>query len=429
MEKSVRKSICSAAMTAFVFFIIISFSVSYLCVRMTGKRYQEAIASAALDFSETAIDADMAKEVYSTRNISDEYEVTLDDLKKYQSNNNKTITRISLVCFSNTKGTYIFDTEGEVLGAKLEYDHYLESVKAELINGRNTVSHYVDKSYEVFRPIRTIDDTLTGYIIVKLGEPIESDYFSLILGIFLSLLILATAFVFFLMMYINRRFFLPLQHVAETAEYIINADAESFIGSENALIFEKHRNDEIGRLGFALEKMFKDMTSGERNLNQAIYDANHDGMTHVYNKRFYHSMEEQFRTLSSICIIYFDVNNLKLMNDTLGHESGDYVIKRAAEYIRGLASEHDYCFRTGGDEFLMIMTECSYRSIDNIIDKLEKDCPYILNRDGDSVRCALSFGYSYSKGRYDYDDLLNQAEERMYAKKTELKKIMQMPDR
>ncbi len=429
MGKSIRKSICSAAMTAFVVFIIISFSVCYICVRITGKQYQQSIASAALDFAEMSINADKAKEAFSTRNISDEYESTLNKLMTYQENNSDTVVRISLISFSSTKGSYIFDTGGEKLGSKLEYDHYLESVKAELINGRNTVSHTVNKSYEIFRPIRTVDDSLTGYIIVKLAKPIESNYFSLIVTVFSCLFILATAFVFFFMTFLHRRFFMPIQHIAETAEYISNTESEGFAANENTLTFEKERNDEIGRLGKSLEKMFMDMTSGERNLNQAIYDANHDGMTHVYNKRFYHSMEEQFRSLSSICIIYFDVNNLKLMNDTLGHESGDYVIKRAADYIRALASENDYCFRTGGDEFLMIMTECSYRTIDSIIDKLERDCPYILNRDGDSVKCALSFGYSYSKGRYNYDELINEAEERMYAKKAELKKIMKMPDR
>ena len=43
--------------------------------------------------------------------------------------------------------------------------------------------------------------------------------------------------------------------------------------------------DELSRLETAFDKLFISVTSGEKHLNQALYDANHDGMTHVYNKR------------------------------------------------------------------------------------------------------------------------------------------------
>ena len=117
------------------------------------------------------------------------------------------------------------------------------------------------------------------------------------------------------------------------------------------------------------------------------------------------------------------------MNDTLGHESGDYVIKQAADYIRSFLGSGDYCFRMGGDEFLIVMTKCTFRSIDKIVDKLTKDEPYILNRPEDSIKCSLSYGFAYSNSENNYDELLTQAEENMYAKKAEIKKKLNMPER
>jgi diguanylate cyclase (GGDEF)-like protein len=117
------------------------------------------------------------------------------------------------------------------------------------------------------------------------------------------------------------------------------------------------------------------------------------------------------------------------MNDTLGHESGDFVIKRAANYIREFLEDGDYCFRMGGDEFLIVMTKGSIRRLDKVMDKLDKDSPYILSRKSDSVKCSLSYGCSYAKGVFSYDSLLAEAEENMYMKKAELKRLLKMPDR
>ena len=78
---------------------------------------------------------------------------------------------------------------------------------------------------------------------------------------------------------------------------------------------------------------------------------------------------------------------------------------------------------------MLIMLDCSFRDIDHIVSRLDRDCPYLLNRESDTVKCALSYGFAYAKGEYVYDDLVAEAEANMYEKKTELKKQLNMPDR
>lgn len=429
MTFSIRKRIGLVIACVLALYVLISFVLVILCINKTGSQYRYAIAEASLDFAESVINADTAKEVFVTRNTNEEFESVRRKLKDYQKRNSDVIENISMVVFNSTGGSFIYDTGDQSLGLRFEYDEYTESVKAELINGRNTIGHTENGKLSVYRPIRTVDDNLAGHIIVKLKKPFEMQYVRVITGIFIGLLVLSGVIVLIIVIYLNNRVFRPIKQITDSTVYLAGDDSASEGRDAASVIFDINRNDEIGQLSKTLQKILFDMSSGAEHLSQALFDANHDGMTQLLNKRCYHSMEETFRKCNSICIIYFDVNNLKLMNDTHGHESGDFVIKRAAEYVKGFIGKNDYCFRVGGDEFVLVMTECSFRNIDHIVSQLEKDCPYLLNRDSDQVICALSYGYAYAMGEYSFDTLISEAEANMYEKKSELKKLLNMPDR
>lgn len=428
MSGSIKKSIGLSSAVVLVVFVVIAFSVSCVTVRLTGLRYQKTIASQTLDMVEFTINADLARDTFNTRSVTDEYTSVQKKLKQYQENNSLDIRRISLVNFNSTSASYIYDTGGESLGAKLEYNDYTSSVKAELINGRSSMEHTEKGVMSCFRPLRTVDDNLCDYIIVELNEPYEYRFIPVGIGLFAAMLIACAVFVFILISAVNRRMLRPIRQITNSAVYLAGDD-NAAEGKDASVFFATDRSDEIGQLSRALQKILFEINTNNENLSKALYDANHDGMTHMLNKRCYHSMEEMFRSCSNICLIYFDVNNLKLINDTLGHESGDYVITSAADYIRTILDEGDHCFRMGGDEFLVVITECSFRSISALVEKLDRESPIILSKPEDSVKCALSYGYAYSKGDRPYDELLAEAEENMYEKKNALKKQMNMPDR
>ncbi|MBR4626965.1 MAG: sensor domain-containing diguanylate cyclase [Ruminococcus sp.] len=428
MSGSIKKSIAVSTALLLFLFVIIGFGASYIAIRHIDSRYQDASVQAALDFAELTIDADAAKECFSTRNRTEDYFTVQNKISEYQKNNSSIISRISLVSFSNSSGYFIYDSSGAELGSKLDYNDQTSASKAELINGRSSLE-YKEKGYiTAMRPVRTVDDTLCGYIIVKIKRPYGSRHFMFIGGVVAGILIISVAFVFIISAMLNRRIFKPIKQITDSAVYLSGDDSASE-GKDASVMFDTKRKDEIGRLSSALQKIFFDMNTGAKHLSQALYDANHDGMTQHLNKRCYHSMEETFRSSEQLCVVYFDVNNLKLMNDTNGHESGDFVIKRAADYIRGFLGQGDYCFRMGGDEFLIVMTERSFRDLDSMMEKLSKDSPYILSRESDSIKCSLSYGCAFAKGEFSYDELLAEAEENMYRNKTELKKLLQMPDR
>lgn len=87
---------------------------------------------------------------------------------------------------------------------------------------------------------------------------------------------------------------------------------------------------------------------------QVVYESEHDKMTGLFNKGKYMSLlEQRFGNPSAIAIYNMDVNNLKYMNDTYGHEMGDRLIVKAAESLKAVQSENIIGFRLGGDEFIL----------------------------------------------------------------------------
>lgn len=427
MSKSIQKSITNSALIIIILFVVLSFVFSLLCMTFLSRKYQHSMADSAVSFTEAVINADDAKEFLTTRTENGYYKSVQEKLIDFKRKNEDFVQSISLINFSNSAGNYIYDTEGKELGSRLEYDEYISSVKTDLINCRNGWSEHRKGALYKFQPLRTVEDKSAGYIIVVIKEPFNRRYILYTAVLYLVILLSGMCLVAFFNIYMKNKLFNPINVFIETTKNFTGENHEEI--TDNPDIFAEGRDDEIGQLGRELKKMLLNINSNVENLSKAVYDANHDGMTQALNKRCYQNMIPVFRKCSIICVIYFDVNNLKLMNDTLGHEKGDMVIKRAADYIKNFTGQKDYCFRMGGDEFLLVMTDCTFREIDEIVEKLEADSPFILNRDSDPVQCALSFGYSYGKDEYSYEEILTEAEENMYAKKIELKKLLNMPER
>jgi len=99
------------------------------------------------------------------------------------------------------------------------------------------------------------------------------------------------------------------------------------------------------------------ITRQQNRLNQlAITDA----LTGIYNRALLHDSLEQAlhqfqRTGTPMTLITFDVDNFKSINDELGHEIGDNVLRAVGEYLRGRFRGSDKVFRSGGEEFLVLL--------------------------------------------------------------------------
>lgn len=82
-----------------------------------------------------------------------------------------------------------------------------------------------------------------------------------------------------------------------------------------------------------------------------------DPLTQIYNRTYFELEINQLQSLQEvpICVVGFDVDGLKLVNDTLGHKAGDGLIRAAAECIKNSFRDGDTVARVGGDEFVVLM--------------------------------------------------------------------------
>jgi len=142
--------------------------------------------------------------------------------------------------------------------------------------------------------------------------------------------------------------------------------------------------------------------------------SQHDSLTSLLNTRQLNkilmtALRGAQRQHQPISVVYIDVNDFKLINDTEGHQRGDEVLQSIGYAISGCARLDDYCFRYGGDEFFVILNNCTAQQARDIyVVALEKKMQ--------EIGISLSIGIAETGPSYFIDEMLlvRQADENMY---------------
>lgn len=142
-----------------------------------------------------------------------------------------------------------------------------------------------------------------------------------------------------------------------------------------------------------------------------------DGMTGLYNRSKYLDLvAHPYSTEESIAVIFWDINGLKRINDTLGHEYGDQLIVVISESIKAVSSPSERAYRIGGDEFVMIMRGGTEKTAQQ---KIQQWLESISGKTiGDDLPVSAAFGYAYGSGA-QLEDIISRADEMMYRNKRE----------
>lgn len=162
-------------------------------------------------------------------------------------------------------------------------------------------------------------------------------------------------------------------------------------------------------------------------LNQVAFtDANTGLGNSAAFKSKMAELEARRINYNCIGIIQFDVNNLKVINDTKGHEMGDLLIMKAADVIGKSFGEIGSCYRVGGDEFVAITTyNHAAAACEEAIDKFEELLERFNRNPNRPFDLRIAYGVAYYTSDMGYNKTLKEihkiADERMYSKKKELK--------
>jgi len=161
----------------------------------------------------------------------------------------------------------------------------------------------------------------------------------------------------------------------------------------------------------------RDITERKQFENEIMHMGFHDQLTGLYNRAFF---EEEVKRLDTdrnlpLCLIMGDVNNLKLVNDALGHSEGDQLLISIAQILEKSCRKDDIVVRLGGDEFVILLQKCDEMTALRIIDNIKTFCKSIFS---DSIPASIALGVAIKyKLEEPFSDLFDLADERMYANK------------
>ena len=184
-------------------------------------------------------------------------------------------------------------------------------------------------------------------------------------------------------------------------------------------------NDHITKLVDTTKKLTETKEEADR-MTEA---ANNDALTGIRNKRAYNIASDRLqagikagRTRFGIAMV--DLNCLKMINDTYGHDAGDEAIKSLCEILCGVFV-HSPVFRIGGDEFVVILENNDYEKINELVDVFNER---IEERSNDitlppAQRISAAIGYSLFDPEMDINvvDVFDRADTAMYARKKNMK--------
>ncbi len=168
-----------------------------------------------------------------------------------------------------------------------------------------------------------------------------------------------------------------------------------------------------------------DVTDKKRYQRRIEQQAYTDFLTGLYNRLccerdLARIIDETEKIHETGALLYLDLDDFKHINDGLGHQYGDVLLKAISSSLRSIPGIEDTCYRMGGDEFVIIVPPKSYRSFDSIIENIKNVFakPWFL-KDADYY-CTMSMGIvTFPDEGQSVEDLIKKADIAMYeAKKT-----------
>jgi diguanylate cyclase (GGDEF)-like protein len=150
------------------------------------------------------------------------------------------------------------------------------------------------------------------------------------------------------------------------------------------------------------------------NENRLRYQAEHDALTGLLNRGAFDRLQQFLKTKSgSLGLLIIDVDKFKQVNDGYGHEMGDKVLKKVAEFLKESFRSTDYPARIGGDEFAVILSDVTPEQKNIIAEKIREMNRLLTHPSDDLPVVSLSVGGAFSDNGFS-DQLYKKADLALY---------------
>jgi diguanylate cyclase (GGDEF)-like protein len=199
--------------------------------------------------------------------------------------------------------------------------------------------------------------------------------------------------------------------------------------------FDRHELRVRVQAGARIVSLQENLQQRVRELEEAIVERQHaeealrslsltDHMTGLYNHRGFYNLAEHHarvtrRSQTKSLLIYADMDGLKKINDTMGHQAGSQAITAVAEVLRGSFRDCDIVARLGGDEFAILAPNVPMKDSRKIIERLRKNLKAYNEAGHHRFQLSLSIGAVEIDHTYEFgiEDQMAKADAEMYRDK------------
>ncbi len=159
--------------------------------------------------------------------------------------------------------------------------------------------------------------------------------------------------------------------------------------------------------------------------------ATKDALTGIRNKTAYDGevktiIQDLKKGATTFGVVMIDLNYLKRINDTFGHEKGNVAIKKLCKLICDIFA-HSPVFRVGGDEFVVILRNSDYENRDSLVKKFNDELARIQNTEGltewEKTSAAIGCAVFEESTDVDYDSVFRRADQAMYERKKAMRAV------
>jgi len=348
----------------------------------------------------------------------------------------------------------VFDTdtdefEADEPGEFIEYEPVLKKLRNQFLAGNEIEPTISNDEYgfllSVYEPLIDRNGEVVCYACVDFSMDVLNRYIAKfiirIIMMFIGFVILIFA-LFIKLMEIN--IIMPVNEMSYCAsKFSYNNEEERQSNIDMIKELNIRTGDEIENLYFAFCKTVEDgmffadnlrrarnqvMTMAEQ-VSQISVTAYTDSLTGVKNKAAYQKMSQDLENdidnnQARFAIVMIDINRLKQVNDTYGHEKGDLYIKGSCKMICDIF-KHSPVYRFGGDEFVVVLKGDSYEEREELVEKARD----AFNKSGGRVDLQPWERYSAATGMSEYkgelgervDNVFKRADKNMYDYKIKMK--------
>ncbi len=207
-----------------------------------------------------------------------------------------------------------------------------------------------------------------------------------------------------------------LNSLSDQVMFYIDYDVDKEVSNEKDHYHLRERKFFIQGNNYGYMILLYDETQVFKLLRELNQLSNYDTMTGLNNRNYIEDKLKQYNHKKNIGIISLDLNGLKINNDYLGHERGDYLLKKLANNLKSVMADVKVkeIARIGGDEFIVILPSATLKQVEDIKNDILSKCENNDFINSISVSIGLSFDET---GLVDIYQLIQQADKDMYEMK------------